>query len=373
MDRLRTWFLPTLAAEETGRRIRLLRIFLWLQIVATIPLAVISVVDSGAVLILALCLGMILLAGLGYWLARRKAYYLGVAFLILTQLAFVGFFTAFYGTRGPIPAFFVWPVMATAILMAPASAFLTATSAALLLGALSLLEWLQVGLPLFRSDLFLFWHQPPDPFKTSRFITDTVNMVINYYGAAFIIWVASRSMQQALQRSQEQARATERYQAQLEEKVAELNLAAERLRATMAVVREVGNPVLPIFEGIILTPLVGALDSERIRAVMDRVLLSIAQYRARVAILDITGVPVVDTAVANALVQTAQGSRLLGATPVLVGIRAEVAQTLVDLGVDMRGIVTRASLQEGLEYALQASGIEVNKKTPQVKRGLLGT
>ncbi|MGC8874452.1 MAG: STAS domain-containing protein, partial [Chloroflexia bacterium] len=83
------------------------------------------------------------------------------------------------------------------------------------------------------------------------------------------------------------------------------------------------------------------------------------EHRARAVLLDITGVPTVDTAVANALVRLAQGVRLLGAVPVLVGVRAEVAQTIVDLGVDLQGIVTRANLQEGLEYALHTQGIRL--------------
>ena len=234
-----------------------------------------------------------------------------------------------------------------------------------------MLEWFQVGLPLFRADLFLFWHQPPDPVKTSRFITDTVDMVINYYGAALIIWVASRSLMQALQSSQEQEREAARYRAELEDKIAELNRAAERLQANMEVIREVSNPVLPIFEGVILAPLIGAMDSERARIMMDRILHGIAEHRARVAIVDITGVPVVDTAVVNALVQTAQGARLLGATPVLVGIHADVAQTMIELGVDLQTIVTRAGLREGLEYALKTLGVEMGRKAQPALPGLL--
>ncbi|MBN1485100.1 MAG: STAS domain-containing protein, partial [Chloroflexia bacterium] len=78
-----------------------------------------------------------------------------------------------------------------------------------------------------------------------------------------------------------------------------------------------------------------------------------ARERARAVIVDVTGVPVVDTMVAKALVQMAQGVRLLGALPILVGIRAEIAETIVDLGVDLQGIVIQAGLQQGLLYALE--------------------
>jgi rsbT co-antagonist protein RsbR len=85
---------------------------------------------------------------------------------------------------------------------------------------------------------------------------------------------------------------------------------------------------------------------------MSALLEGVSQHRARVAIVDITGVAAVDTTVASGLLKAAQGIRLLGATPVLTGIRAEVAQTLVVLGLDLGSVVTKGTLQEGLAYAL---------------------
>jgi rsbT co-antagonist protein RsbR len=98
-------------------------------------------------------------------------------------------------------------------------------------------------------------------------------------------------------------------------------------------------------------PLVGAVDSQRAQQVLSALLEGIAGSRARVAILDITGVAVVDTQVANALIRAAQAVKLLGAQVVLTGIRPEVAQTLVGLGADLSGIITRSSLQSGIAYA----------------------
>jgi len=357
MSSLRARFFPALTTTEQERRLRLFRILLILQVVATIPLAVISVLDSGAFLILLLCLLMVLLAIFGYWLARRGRLHLGATLLILTQLAFVGFFVAFYGTRGPIPFFFIWPIIAAAILMEPPAAFVTTTLAALLYGAMAFLELYQVWrLPLFQPDFFAFWHRPDDSNTVQRFITDTIDVVIVYYGTAFLIWVVSQSLHRALLNSQDQTAELERYRTELEKNLNDLGRTTERLQDSLFVIQEIGNPVLPILEGVILTPLIGALDSERVGLVMQQVLQGAAEHRARVVILDITGVPVVDTAVANALIQTARGVRLLGATPVLVGIRSEVAQTIVDLGVDLRGIVTRSSLQDGLAYALEEMG-----------------
>ncbi|WP_044248336.1 STAS domain-containing protein [Chondromyces apiculatus] len=100
-------------------------------------------------------------------------------------------------------------------------------------------------------------------------------------------------------------------------------------------------------------PLVGVVDSVRAQQVMNTLLEGLATSRATVAILDITGVKVVDSQVADSLLRAAQGARLLGVEVVLTGIRPEVAQTLVTLGVDLRGLVTRGSLQSGITHALQ--------------------
>jgi rsbT co-antagonist protein RsbR len=102
-------------------------------------------------------------------------------------------------------------------------------------------------------------------------------------------------------------------------------------------------------------PLIGSVDSRRAQQVIETLLQGIAASGAQVAILDITGVPVVDTQVADALIRAAQAVKLLGAQVVLTGIRPEVAQTLVGLGTDLRGIVTRSSLQSGIAYATSRS------------------
>jgi rsbT co-antagonist protein RsbR len=97
--------------------------------------------------------------------------------------------------------------------------------------------------------------------------------------------------------------------------------------------------------------LIGAIDSDRARQVLEALLSGIERSQARVAILDITGVPLVDTQVAKSLIVAAQAVRLLGARIVLTGIRPEVAQTLVGLGVDLGDIVTHSTLQSGISYA----------------------
>jgi rsbT co-antagonist protein RsbR len=100
-------------------------------------------------------------------------------------------------------------------------------------------------------------------------------------------------------------------------------------------------------------PLVGAIDSARIQQIMETLLEGISDHQAEIAILDITGVQVVDTQVADGMIRAAQAVRLLGAEIVLTGIGATMAQTLVNLGADMSNITTRGTLQGGIAYAME--------------------
>lgn len=123
------------------------------------------------------------------------------------------------------------------------------------------------------------------------------------------------------------------------------------IQAQQAALRELSMPLIPITDELVAMPLIGSVDSRRAQQVLETLLEGVSEKHASFAILDITGVPVVDTQVANALIRTAQAVQLLGAQMILTGIRPEVAQTLVGLGTDLRGIVTRSSLQAGIAYA----------------------
>lgn len=126
----------------------------------------------------------------------------------------------------------------------------------------------------------------------------------------------------------------------------------ETIRAQESALCELSTPVIPLTDTIMVMPLIGALDSRRAQQVLETLLEGVAAQRANVVILDITGVPVVDTQVANALLRAAQAVKLLGAQIILTGIRPEVAQTLVGLGVDMAGITTLGTLQSGIMLAM---------------------
>lgn len=119
---------------------------------------------------------------------------------------------------------------------------------------------------------------------------------------------------------------------------------------------ELSTPIIILWEGILAVPLIGTLDSRRTQDVMERLLTAIVNTKAKVVILDITGVPTVDTLVANYIMKTAAASRLLGAQLIITGISPAVAQTVVHLGVDLSGMITRAVMADGVELAFDILG-----------------
>jgi PAS domain S-box-containing protein len=132
------------------------------------------------------------------------------------------------------------------------------------------------------------------------------------------------------------------------------HLQQQIIEAQRAAIRELSTPLIPLSDSVVMLPLVGTIDSDRAQLVMETLLEGIAHYQVAFAILDITGVSVVDTQVAQAFLQAARAVRLLGAQVILTGISPVIAQTLVQLGADLSGIVTRSTLQAGIMYALQS-------------------
>lgn len=122
---------------------------------------------------------------------------------------------------------------------------------------------------------------------------------------------------------------------------------------------ELSTPVLPITEEILIVPIIGTVDTNRARDIMENLLQGIVDKKAQAAILDVTGVPVIDTAVADHIIKTVQAAKLLGCNCMLVGISPEVAQALVSLGIDFSNIITKQSLQQGLEYALEILKLQI--------------
>ena len=119
---------------------------------------------------------------------------------------------------------------------------------------------------------------------------------------------------------------------------------------------ELSTPVVKLWEGILALPLIGTLDSARTQVVMESLLEAIVQTNSKVAIIDITGVPTVDTVVAQHLLKTVTAARLMGADCIISGVRPQIAQTIVHLGINLLDITTKATLSDAFSIALQRSG-----------------
>jgi anti-anti-sigma regulatory factor len=137
----------------------------------------------------------------------------------------------------------------------------------------------------------------------------------------------------------------------------QLQLAYERERGLATTVREIGSPVIPLLPGVLLIPLIGSIDMERANHIIGSVLEALKVERASHVLLDITGVPVIDTYVATMLIQLGQMASLLGARSTLVGVRPEIAQSIVGLGIDLTAIETHATLAAALNALLRARGL----------------
>jgi rsbT co-antagonist protein RsbR len=128
---------------------------------------------------------------------------------------------------------------------------------------------------------------------------------------------------------------------------------------------ELSTPVVKLWDGVLALPLIGILDSARTQSVMENLLQQIVATESRVAIIDITGVPTVDTLVAQHLLKTVAAARLMGAECVISGIRPQIAQTMVHLGVGFNDVTTKATMAEALRHAFKLYGYVVTKSAPR--------
>lgn len=128
-------------------------------------------------------------------------------------------------------------------------------------------------------------------------------------------------------------------------------------------ISEISTPVIQVWDGILALPIIGTLDSARTQVVMESLLLKIVDTESTIAILDISGVPAVDSLVAQHLIKTVAATRLMGAECIISGIRPEIAQTIVHLGIDLSNINTKSSLAHALRAAFKMTKLEVRKTT----------
>ncbi|MGH9567581.1 MAG: STAS domain-containing protein, partial [Candidatus Angelobacter sp.] len=138
---------------------------------------------------------------------------------------------------------------------------------------------------------------------------------------------------------------------------------------------ELSTPVVKLWDGILALPIIGTLDSARTQVVMESLLQTVVQTNSRFAVIDITGVPTVDTLVAQHLLKTITAARLMGAECIISGVRPQIAQTIVHLGIDLNQVITKARLSDAFALCLERSGravVRVGEKTKPPGRGNTG-
>jgi len=139
----------------------------------------------------------------------------------------------------------------------------------------------------------------------------------------------------------------------------------EVIRRQQEELLELSTPVVKLWDGVLALPIIGTLDSARTQIVMESLLQAIVQTNSRVAIIDITGVPTVDTVVAQHLLKTVTAARLMGADCIISGVRPQIAQTIVHLGINLLDVTTKATLSAAFAVALQRLGVTFVRETPQ--------
>lgn len=150
--------------------------------------------------------------------------------------------------------------------------------------------------------------------------------------------------------------------AENERKQTELEENLDTIRKQQEAILELSTPNIKVWEGVLVIPLIGTLDTRRSQLLTEELLTKLGATQSKVAIIDITGVPTVDSAVANHLLKTVSSVQLLGAECVITGIRPEVAQTIVHLGVNLSGVETLSNLAEGLKWALKRLRLKITEE-----------
>jgi len=311
-----------------------------------------------------------LLAGLARWLVGRGGAVVGTwVFLLGAVVAF-----------GPAP-FLVddaLPIVAICYMVAVLIIGLTVSpTAGLYAGFVSSVLFAVPVLLLHFRVLPFSPHVVPEGLSVVATIGfSTMALVLS----AFLVREATGAISGALVEARRYAQEMDRYRRQLEQRIErqagelnealaaaeaysdDLNRALEDLRVCHRVIRELSSPLVPVLQGVIVMSLIGSIDSQRAIVMTAEMLEGIERYDAHILILDITGVPLVDTQVARILLESARAAKLMGCQTVLTGIRPEIAQTMVELGIEVTDLVSRSELQGGIEYALEEMGLRLERR-----------
>ncbi len=356
MDRLGEWITSVrVPDEDVQRRGKILNILALGLLVLSLAYVPISLITGYALLRIGQLLTVALVAAVAFWLGRHGRITLS-AYLLIGVLIYVvassipgRFFSA------NILFFTILPVLFAGVLLAPIHIWNVLI--------------ITVVVSVFRVSQL-----PPGIRYSMSWNTAFYNAPLLLAAVALVSFVSARATIQTLRHlaatraeaeaaSQALAASNAALETRVEERTVALRRALEeqqdiaaQLQASLSAQQELNRviaslsvPVIPISAGTLVAPIVGNLDTERTRLLLATLLEQVEATRARTVVLDITGVAVVDTQVAAALLRVASAARLMGAETVIVGIRPEVAQTLVHLGMDLSALRTAATLQDGLQ------------------------
>jgi rsbT co-antagonist protein RsbR len=232
-------------------------------------------------------------------------------------------------------------------------------------------EIIRTSQPLLNLEERETWPDRPDTWvaTTKLPLRDHAGNIIGTFGISRDITDRKRAEEALTRAYAEVEQQVAERTAALQQEIAEreriqeesTRLQQEVIDAQRQALQELSTPIIPVLEGVIVMPLVGSVDTLRARDITRALLAGIREYRAKIVILDITGVPLVDTGVAAYLNRTVQAARLKGARAIVTGISDAVAETIVDLGIDWSGIETLGDLQTGLLAALNNLGFKLVK------------
>jgi anti-anti-sigma regulatory factor len=291
------------------------------------------------------------------WLAQRGYLEAGAFLFAVYPILSIGGITLF------MPATFPWAAITLVVLIIlmgmildPRAAYAVAFGGGVLYVILNLLIRRRLIIPL-------------DIPETVVLIVGGLFYTMIFFLVAFLSWLATNGLKQALKESRQRANELQEASQRQVQMLAELEERTSEQARLLTLVEELSTPVIPIFEDTVALPLVGSIDSRRAQRITADLLEGISQRRAKIAIIDITGVPAVDTAVINSLMQAVRAAELMGCQVVLTGIRPEIAHTLVVLGVDLGEVVTLRNLQSGIEYAAARQQLPFAQAQGQVTRG----
>lgn len=360
------WLDSQLPDPEDARRARLINALLaWsavgllIYVLAGLAIWISRLFEAGPTFV-AIGLTGILGAGLVYAINRSGRLRLAAwLFVLLLSLAVVAFLLM-YGHRGGIVMIIPVIILASAMLIG----WQVSLVAAFVLGVFYLfIAWLEI------SGQWNAWLLPYESWFPADLLVS--GQVIGIWLMAMLAWLSAGSLFDAMaearfnlsqiqqrERELQQARTdlesqvVERTQA-LEQALSSMRESAAEQQALLDAIRRQAFPVIPILNQLVAIPVVGVLDAQRAELLLVSLLDGIQQYNAQIALLDITGAPVMDAEAAQALVQAVAGMRLIGAECVLVGVNPDVAARLVDLGIDLGGLTSRVDMAAGVRYALQ--------------------